>query len=149
MKKMTGFTLMELMTGLAIVAILLSIAIPSYQEYTTRNNRGAVQSEMLQIASFLERYKAQQLTYQGATLPALYGSLTYPKAGGSVLYNFTLTISANATSWELAAVPASGSQQTGDGALKLDSQGRRCWNKGSDIAASCNLANPQQAWSVR
>jgi len=45
--KIKGFTLIELMIAIAIVAILLSLAIPTYQDYTVR----AKISEAMNIAS--------------------------------------------------------------------------------------------------
>ena len=48
--KIKGFTLIELMIAIAIVGILLSLAIPTYQDYTVR----AKISEAMNIASSLK-----------------------------------------------------------------------------------------------
>lgn len=151
-----GFTLMELMIAVAIVGILTAIALPNYRQYVVRNNRAAVQAEMLQIASALERYKTMQLTYSGATILMLYGGIVYPKTG-TALYTLGLSPSANLTSttltttWTISATPNSSSIQKGDGVLKLDNLGRRCWNKSSDTlsATNCDLSSSSQAWSVK
>jgi len=54
-RRASGFTLMELMITVVILAILASIAIPSYVAYVERGKRAAARSALLAAASFLER----------------------------------------------------------------------------------------------
>src|SRR5574344_274670 len=60
-----GFTLIELMVVVVIVAVFAAIAIPSYEVYIARANKSKAQSEMLKIAERLENYKGKQLSYAG------------------------------------------------------------------------------------
>lgn len=159
MTKQSGFTLLDLMASVAIVGILAAMAVPQYNKYVTRSNRVAMQSELMQVSAALERYKAVQLSYTGASLANMYGSITstYPKGstGNRVLYNIVLgpptltgapTVSgALSTAWELSAIPAN--KQTGSGLMKLNSLGQSCWNPDSDT--NCMVTNTAQAWSGR
>ncbi len=51
-----GFSLMELMIALAIIGILISMALPAYQEYLRRANQAAAKAVLMEIASRQEQY---------------------------------------------------------------------------------------------
>ncbi|KJV28057.1 type IV pilin protein [Luteibacter yeojuensis] len=58
-----GFTLIELMVAVAILAILAAIAIPQYNRYAFRARRADGQKLLMAIANAEERYYAQQNKY--------------------------------------------------------------------------------------
>jgi len=146
MKNLKGFTLIELMIVVVIISIILMVAIPQYKESVIRGNRAAVQAEMMLISSALERYKAQNLNYANASLATLYGATKFPKGSSeATLYDLSLAIPSNGVSWALTAVPKN--RQQGNGALELHSDGRRCWNPGSD--SQCDEGDANQSWSAK
>ena len=65
-----GFTLIELMIAVAIVAILTAIAYPSYQRYVARTHRDAAAACMSQYAQFMEQFYTANLRYNGAGFAA-------------------------------------------------------------------------------
>ena len=132
-----GFTLIELMIVVAIIGILSAIAYPSYTQYKIRVQRTDAQSEMIQIARTLATYKMANGNYAGRTLSNIYGSAVIPRQG-TALYDLSLTDSAevaltestaNTNTWLLIATPKTGTQQAGDGVIKPNHQGQKCWSK--------------------
>ena len=62
-KKEKGFTLVELMVVIIILAVLTGIAIPSYMALRNRARESATESEMRNIATSLELYMADEEEY--------------------------------------------------------------------------------------
>lgn len=151
MKGQTGFTLVELMIVVGIIAILAAIGFPAYSDYVVRSNRVDAQARMLQLATNLERYKSQQLSYKGVTLAMINGGSSAFPATGEAKYDLTLNLTPDGadvpTGWNLVATPAKGSPQVGDGAMVIDSQGRRCWDKADDT--TCDVTDASKAWSSK
>ena len=58
-----GFTLIELMITVAIVAILAAIALPSYQNYIKRANIKAAQTDLVALSLVFENYYQRNLSY--------------------------------------------------------------------------------------
>ncbi len=122
--KQTGFTLIELMVTVAVVAILAAIALPSYQQYIIRANRSAVQQFMLDVANRQEQFMLDARSYT-ATIGAGGLNMTPP---AEVAGKYTVTVAAPAATpptFTITATPVAGGPQAGDGNLTLDNVGAK------------------------
>ncbi len=63
MTRIKGITLLELMVTLAIVSILASVAIPTYQSYMQRGNRSEAISALQSVMQAQERFYADAVSY--------------------------------------------------------------------------------------
>jgi type IV pilus assembly protein PilE len=121
-----GFTLIELMVVVTIIAILAAIALPSYRQYVIRGHRSAAQSQMMDIANreqqflLMNRAYADRATLEanGYQLPAEVGE-KYDWDVVPVGTLFTITLTPKGA-------------QASDGPLTLDSAGNKTpvekWN---------------------
>ena len=103
-----GLTLIEIMVVVALVGILASIALTSYQSQTRKTRRYAAQSCLMEQAQYMQRYyttASNPMTYNGAVLPD-----AACKTNLASYYTFSLTSASQAFSVQAVA---SGTQ-TGD-----------------------------------
>lgn len=63
--KTQGFTLIELMIAVVVVAILAAVAVPSYQEYIRKGKRSDGRAMLFDLASKQERFYTQFSSYSG------------------------------------------------------------------------------------
>ena len=123
-KSQQGFTLIELMIVIVIIAILVAIAFPSYQDSVRKSRRADAEKSLVQTANEMERFYTEKNTYVGATWPA---NVT------SDFYTFSITVQ-SASAYTLQADPA-GTAQAADscGILTLTHTGVKgaattgCW----------------------
>jgi type IV pilus assembly protein PilE len=127
-KRATGFTLIELMIVVVIIAILTGIAVPSYRQYVIRSNRSAAQSVMLDIANREQQYLLANRAYASEVTLAANGYVLPPEV--STNYSFTVDIEpeegvSGPPTYLITFTPLSTSGQATDGWISLDSAGNK------------------------
>jgi type IV pilus assembly protein PilE len=90
MHREKGFTLLELMIVVAIVAILAAIALPSYQDYITRSKFAEATSTLADLRVKMEQYFMDNRRYNVGGTPGtcgIPGGLT-PTVPGAKYFTF-------------------------------------------------------------
>ena len=88
-RRTRGFTLIELIVALVIVAILAAIAIPAYSSFVRKGRRTDAKTALLDLASLEERYFSTTNTYSSAASDLGYGSAAWPVTVGSGYYQIS------------------------------------------------------------
>lgn len=134
--KTKGFTLIELMIVVAAIAILASIAIPSYNDAVRKSRRGQAKSDLAEFAQVAERYYTVNNTYVG--FESVAGSplpTQSPREAGATA-RYTLVYATTPTTFTISATALGDQANDYCGNLSLNQAGvktnsagtlSKCW----------------------
>jgi type IV pilus assembly protein PilE len=95
-----GFTLIELMIAVAIIAILTAVAYPSYINYVKRGYRSEALAQLNDAAARIERFYAQNNNYNIGTDLTKIGAPASSTTG-----KYLLTVNSDATTYTFTSTP--------------------------------------------
>lgn len=134
MRATRGFSLIELMVVVAIIAILGAIAIPSYRQYALRAHRADAKRVLMDAAQRQERF-----FYSNNHYTATAASIGMSGSSAGSYYTFGI-VSASTTAYSLRAVPVGNQAQDAQcGTLGIDNTGKR-------TASGTAAATPDDCW---
>lgn len=116
--KSAGFTLVEIMITVAIVAILASIAMPAYNSYIIKSEIRSVQSDLMALSLGFENQYQRTLSYpvlsaaDRADIAKIKEKIKGWNPANTENFNIKLSVS-TATEYTLIAEGKSGSRQAG------------------------------------
>ena len=125
-----GFTMIELLIVVALIALIAGIAIPAYDSQIRRGHRAEAQQFMVEIANRETQYLLDARNYTVGSTALTDLTLTAP-ATVSTFYTIAVTNGAGGTtvssppSFKITATPIAGTKQASDGALTLTDTGAK------------------------
>lgn len=102
-----GFNLIELMVVVAVIGVLTTIALPSYNEYIAKSRRAEARTQLLSAQQWVERIYSESYTYatntSGDSISGLLALQPFKQSPREGAASYTLGIVADASSYTLTA----------------------------------------------
>ncbi len=125
-----GFTLIELMIVVAVIAVLAAIAIPNYSEYVRKSHRAQAKVDLAEYMQLAERFHTVNNSYVGFALP----NDQTPRDGATAWYTLAISPAAGANTITIVATAAGNQAIDKCGNLSLNQAGQKGASK-STVAA--------------
>lgn len=133
MKRLShGFTIIELMIVVVIIAILTSVAVPGYKNYMYKSRRADAKAGLASAALAEEKWRANNISYT-ATIGNIGGD-TSPDG-----YYTLSVVSASSNAYQLQASPTGVQADDQCGSFRIDQNGTKTLdgNYGGYDVANC------------
>ena len=121
--RIRGFTLIELMVTLVVVAILAAVALPSFQDSVRKSRRADAFTAITAVQQAQERWRGSHADYSNslpntAVAPSLANGLGMSTQSSSSYYTLSLS-DITATTYTVVATAVVGRSQDQDGDCKV------------------------------
>jgi type IV pilus assembly protein PilE len=117
-KRTRGFTLLELMVVVAIVAILAAVAINSYSKQVRKGRRAEAKQVILDLSLREEKWRSNHTNYIGTNSldpdKTAFGLPLNLTVSDKTYYTIAITSTASPTTFTIRATPKAGTDQTKD-----------------------------------
>jgi type IV pilus assembly protein PilE len=113
-RRQRGVSLLELMAVVGIVAILASIAIPTYRRYLIRTQRSEAKIALLQLQTAQEKFYMQNNSFTDNLTDASPIGLGIPDTTETGKYTVEVDLADDGQTYVATAAPRTGGGQTDD-----------------------------------
>lgn len=129
-RQLDGMTLIEIIVVVAIMAVLVALAVPSYQHYAQRGHRADAVRLLLEMAACQERVRAET---------AYYNTTRCQDRADNAKYGFRVEPEGQNRSMRFKVIATPTMQMSGDdcGQLALDQSGSRSISGKPEALAAC------------
>ena len=144
-----GFTLIELMIALVVVAILAAVALPSFMDSIRKSRRSEAFSALSNIQQAQERWRTNNAAYASNLSASAPTGLNIPSTTANGYYTLSLA-DVSATGYKAVATAVTGTSQANDGAcakLGVQMNGGTVTYASNTIAGALTYANTDRCWS--
>lgn len=107
-----GFTLIELMIAVVVIAVLTGIAITAYGYQINKSRRADAKNALLDLAARQERFYSTNNSYTNTAANLGYAALPASIPGGAAAATYTLTVTAVTATTFTAQATRAGAQAT-------------------------------------
>ncbi len=118
--KSVGFSLIELMIVVAVVAVLASIALPSYHESVAKGSRAEARTVLMEAAQWMERHMSENNRYDQFTSGTAVSTASMPPTlvkspvDGAARYNLNVTVAQQSFTLKMVRAGAQANDRCGD-----------------------------------
>ena len=138
MTSQRGFTLMEVLVTMVILAILAAIAIPNYAAYMQRSRRAEARAALLEAAIWMERWRTERGRYDDPANvnnpPPTFPWTQVPRTGPA---RYNIAVAATPATYTITVTPTG--LMTGDvcTSLAINETGQRIFTGGGASQRTC------------